>query len=375
MSRSAAAAGAALAILASAAAEPYLPLRGGPPGITDLALIYQGAAFRPVWTAERLAPYVTFVDPKDGRERWLFDGFLLLDLSDGRGHAYTTGVPEPPATKDDWARLLDAHFAPGAGIPTLDELCARAATRIGEPRRRRRVVLGLPTPLAGFSGWGEIDGRALDFAKPEDRIAACSWHLHAAVARWKALAPRRLDLAGFYWIAEAADGDREILPRVARIVHELGLSFVWIPYWKATGAGDWRALGFDAAWQQPNAFFHPDVPLTRVDEACAFARSHGMGLEMELDGRLLSAPEVFGPRFDAYLDAFARRRVARASSIAYYEGGGAFLALGEASDPGAAARSLRLRRFVAARQRRAKASGDSAARGLSSARHPAGEDR
>jgi len=56
-----------------------------------------------------------------------------------------------------------------------------------------------------------------------------------------------------------------------------------------------------SAWQQPNHFFHPELPDSRLQEACDFARQHGMGMELELDERLISRPKTFAPRFDAYL--------------------------------------------------------------------------
>ena len=52
-----------------------------------------------------------------------------------------------------------------------------------------------------------------------------------------------------------------------------------------------------------------------------------MGMEMELDERLIQKPQTFAPRFDAYLKAFDANGVKSYSAIAYYEGGGTLLHL------------------------------------------------
>jgi hypothetical protein len=345
---------AGVVVFASAA---YLPLRApAPPGLTDLVAIYQGGTQRPAWAPGQFVPYVTFRDPSSGRESWLFDGFLFIEFQDGRGHNFMPGLEGAPATQAEWSWLLDRNFEEGRGIPALDAACAEAERRLGAPKRKRRVVITLPTPIPVPGGWGTLDGRAVDLTRPEDRVAACLWHVDSAIARFKALAPSHLELAGFYWVDESGRDASPVIPEVARGIHERGTTLVWIPYWGRVPAGErWKDLGFDAAWQQPNYFFHPELPAARLDDACAFARAHGMGVMLELDGRVYSTPAVFGPRLDATFDAFSRMKVGKAASIAYYEGGGAFAALAASTDPEAHARYLRLARFVRDRQKKAGA--------------------
>jgi hypothetical protein len=341
-------------LLASAG---YLPIRApAPPKITDLVAIYQGGVQRPAWTPDQFAPYVSFRDPASGRSSWLFDGFLFVEFQDGRGHTFVPAADGAPATQADWSWLLDRNFEEGHGIPALEAACADAERRLGAPKRRRRVVITLPTPMPVQAGWGTLDGRVVDLTRPEDRIAACLAQVDGAIERFKALDPKHLELAGFYWDDEAASDESGIVSEVARRIRERGSSLIWIPYWGRVPAGErWKELGFDAAWQQPNYFFHPDLPATRLDEACAFARAHGMGVVLELDGRVYSAPAVFGPRLDTTFEAFSRMKVGTTASIAYYEGGGAFATLAASTDPEAHARYLRLARFVRDRQKRAGA--------------------
>lgn len=293
-----------------------------------MVLIYQGGTQRPAWSPEEIAPYVSAVDPRDHKEKWLFDGFLFIEYVSGKKHAFEEGLKLQPADKQDWQDLLSRNFEPGHGLAALEQTCAETEARLGRPLRPRQVVLTLPEPIEGATNWGELDGHALNFSIPADRVAACEWHIDNALKKWQQLAPKHLTLAGFYFVPErTGNSNAQFLPLISQKIHERGKLFYWIPYFSAHGAAEWKQHGFDIAWYQPNYFFHPELPETRLQLACEFARQHGMGMEMELDGRMMSKPEIFAPRFDTYLKAFETAGVKSASSMAYYEGGGALLHL------------------------------------------------
>ncbi|MCX6954892.1 MAG: DUF4855 domain-containing protein [Verrucomicrobia bacterium] len=337
-------------------AAGYLPLASArAAGIADLVLIYQGGTHRLPWTSDQLAPYVSFTDPASGREEWLFDGFLFIEFKDGRGHEFARGYKQQSARQEDWQWLLDRAFERDRAIDALDQAIARAVKRGGAPARPRSVVLTLPEPIYEQKDWGALGGRPLDFAQPDDRVAACAWYVKTALARWQALAPRHLTLAGFYWVAENAHHADEILPRIAADVHRSGQRFFWIPYWQAAGAAKWSELGFDAAYQQPNHFFNAKVADARLDAACAFARTRGLGLEFECDARAITSPDVFRPRLESYLGAFERQGVRTAAAMAYYEGGSGLLQMAQSQDPAVSALYHRVARWVATRQRQADA--------------------
>ncbi|HEV2452940.1 MAG TPA: DUF4855 domain-containing protein, partial [Verrucomicrobiae bacterium] len=74
-------------LLAVNSRADYFPLsQADPSKPTDVVLIYQGGVQRPRWTVNHFAPYVTYQDLKTGKEQWLFDGFLVIEFQDGRGH-------------------------------------------------------------------------------------------------------------------------------------------------------------------------------------------------------------------------------------------------------------------------------------------------
>jgi len=332
----------------------YLPLvQSTSPSITDLVLIYQGGTHRPDWTVSQLLPYVAYRDSLNDREQWLFDGFLFIEFRDNRGFEFAHGYKQRPARKEEWSWLLSRNFEVHHAIEALDQTCAFVTSQIGESRRKRAVVLTLPEPIVGQKDWGELDGKAMDFARPQDRIDACLWYIDKALERWNALAPKNLELAGFYWVAEYGSESNEILPRIGAAIQNKGKRFYWVPYWNAPYAGEWKLLGFDKAYQQPNHFFHPEVPDSRLDEACRYAYDHAMGLEMEFDARALTSAPVFRPRFYSYLESFKKNSVIDSSAIAYYEGGGALLTLANSRIPAERALYDTLASLIATRQQRA----------------------
>src|ERR1700722_16800237 len=248
---------------------------------TDLMLIYQGGFQRPQWTVNCFAPYVTYRDPQTGKEQWLFDGFLIIEFQDGRGHTYEKFSNLKHAQKTQWITLMQRNFAGNDGVPNLERAVEAAVGRIGEPVRRRQVVLTLPVPMPGQTNWGDLNGHELDFHNKADRLAACAWYMDTALQLWTNLAPKELDLAGFYWVAEQAGSTSEVFPDLAQMVHARGKEFFWIPsYHVNTPLGDWKSFGFDAAYLQPNFFFHPELPVSRLQHACDYARAHDMGLEI-----------------------------------------------------------------------------------------------
>lgn len=285
----------------------------------------------------------------------MFDGFLFIEFSDQRGYEYAQGYKQKPARKEEWLWLLERNFETNRALHALDQAIAAAAARIGAPRRPRQVVLTLPEPIANHKEWGELHGRTLDFTNADDRVIACEWYVQVALKKWRALAPKHLELAGFYWVAEHSGAAREVLPRVAEVLRKHNQRFFWIPYWNARGAADWRQLGFDFAYQQPNHFFHPDVPDQRLDDACALARANHMGMEMEFDGRAIHSADVFRPRLHAYLNAFDKHGVHAEAAVAYYEGGGALLRMAESDQEDVRALYHTVARWVARRQARADA--------------------
>ena len=318
--------------------------------VQDLALIYQGGSHRMDWTVDEFRPYVVH-EFTDGTKDWLFDGFLFLEFKNGSGRHYTVGYEKLNARKGEWAWLLDRIFEEGKSLSALDACITEQIAELGKPGFKHQIVLGLPEAILDQKDWGELDGRTLDFSKEEDQLAATRWYIDELMKRFKAAKYKNLELSGFYWVAETNNYCGQLTVPISEYIHSLGKLFYWIPYWQSKGAEDWKALGFDVAYQQPNHFFNHSIPDSRLDDACAFAREHGMAMEFEFDEKATADRENSShARMKAYIDHFEKNDVFNSSALAYYCGNRGVLTLHESKNPTDHALMDRLARLIQMRR-------------------------
>ena len=274
-------------------------------------------------TYQRSAPdedfYVSAFAGAPGAEcrTGLFSGVIFLGVQNAQAGKWyapwaNKSTPTRDATLEDWFTYIDTLAAVNGPFARLD----RAAARIDG--RSVDIVVMIPALMREPSGAVRIAARSVDVATDSGRAIYTSY-LDSLRAKFKRGGFSRLRLRGAYWLRESAWGDEATIARqVANVVHARGLQFFWIPYYGAGGVAEWRSLGFDAAWLQPNYFLRPELTNTRLDSALALAKSYGMGLEIEMDGRLFSQP-ASRARLADYLDAVAEDPTL---PIALYDGGG-----------------------------------------------------
>ena len=328
--------------LAPGAMYDWETLRDGEMLPSDMVLIYGGGRNRnnpAVWRKEHFADYLSYVD-EQGKEHWLFDGFLFLEIFDWdeskqQGCKFLNGMrynnhPLRAACKEDWARLIRYYFEHSSGIAALDAAACQTQSRLGDPTYKTRVVIGLPEPIRQYSEndtstryWGEVDGRRLDFGLKNDRLTACRWFIDRVREEFNKKNFRYVELAGFYWIPEKTIDTEELIRPIGDYLSSLNYSFQWIPYFKAHGFEKWRDLGFDYAYLQPNYFFNEQVDSSRLDEACRMADQHGMGMEIEFTDHVLHSYGK-GIRLHEYMEAFKSSGIWSKCRMAYYQGSRSF---------------------------------------------------
>ena len=303
--------------------------------IADLALIYYGGVHRWYYYYEDdFIPFLTWTDPDTNVEKWLFDGFLFIEFRDGMEHEFADGYGYLPARKQEWEWYLYVLFAENRGPRALDNCIASTIDRIGNPVQPRKVVITLPEPIYGQTDWGSIDGTELNFYSTNDQLAACEWYLDELEQRWNAANFKNIELVGIYWVAERSPVNGTILiPLVSQAIHNHGWKFFWIPYWNASGAGDWNSLGFDVAYQQPNYFFTTSIPKSRLNQALQFSKNNGMGMEMEWDNRVVYNTDPYRDRMEDYMDAYENSGFLDVGAQAHYLGGTGMNDIVKSTDP------------------------------------------
>lgn len=287
----------------------------------DMVLLYASGSHRHhIWSREYINPYVTYKDEL-GKEHWLFDSFLFLEIHTGNGTTFVTGVTDKPANQNEWKYLIDYYFKSQLCIGALNSSIEDAIGRLGEPSEKRKVVIAIPEPIVKQKNWGTLNKyRGLNFSNSNDRVSAVKWYIDYAREKFNEAKYKNLELAGFYWMAEEASNSRDILADVSKYLNELKYSFTWIPYNGADGAFSWKQLTFNYAFFQPNYFFSEDTPYSLLDYSCRAAKEHGMDMEIEFDERALVNRNNWGYRLDNYMKAFKEHGIWSNNSLAYYQG-------------------------------------------------------
>ena len=223
-------------------------------------------------------------------------------------------------------------FAPGAALARLDSAVGTAMTQVGPLGNPFPISVMIPYPDARVDPI-RFEGATYPVATQKGRLDLVRAYVRAVRTRFSAGAFGHLDLYGLYWLNESVERqDGDFIPAAASVVHGGGLKFLWIPYYMGNGYDSWRTLGFDEAWYQPNYFFRPEVSPLRLDSAMRAAERLGMGIELELDQRLLTNGG-YANRLTPYIVTLWLHPALRSRSIAVYDGAGALIQLSRSRDP------------------------------------------
>jgi hypothetical protein len=247
----------------------------------------------------------------------LFSGVVLLALQSHSGRWFAEWMPnagrQGVATADDWVSYLHELTSAGGALRRIDS--AAASLRLRTP-----VDISVMIPATASAEGGGPAG-----LKP-----TIATELVQLRERLRDAGLTHVRLRAAYWLEESVPPARRATVReVSSEARAAGLEFLWIPYFAAEGVAEWRSLGFDAAWLQPNFFFRPELPPSRLDSAAVRASSLGMGLELEFDHRLIDHP-AFAERLAPYL-ATVRSRATE--PLAVYDGAGTLFRLLEDDAP------------------------------------------
>lgn len=301
------------------------------PAPNHMVLIYDGGAHRSVkWDANHFAPYIS--GNINGETKWLFDGFLFLEIHDGKGRGFASGYQDKPARKQEWEQLLNGYFTQGNAIMALNEKVKEARQKKSDTNfQKKKIILIIPEPIPNQTDWGEIDGQKLVFSNQSHRLKACKWFIDKAEELFNRSNLDQLELVGFYWLAEEATNTRNLVNQVSEYLNQKKYDFYWIPYFLADGFSEWQQLGFNVPYYQPNYFFSEDVPYSRLQEACNRAKKYQMNMEVEFDDNALSKHK-WAYRLNDYLDVFEKNGIFDSLKVAYYQGGDTFYQLATSSN-------------------------------------------
>jgi len=294
-------------------------------------LLYTGGSIGRSFPPKDIVDLFATVDTSDQATGWLCEGTIVLDLQATSGRYYYPWPDKPLAKGQDWNAYLDSLFAPHGRLQSLDSAVAMIAARAGPARGGFRVALMIPYSRPGADTvW--VGRTSFVLVDPDGRRRAVEAYIDDVARRFAAARFQRLSFVGYYWLnEEIRTGDSVLVKQIADAVHSRRFKFLWIPYYTAPGASRWRTFGFDYAWLQPNYFFHPEVPLVRLDTAVSRARAWNLGIELEFNPKMFDQWQ-FADRLEPYLTVLEDAPDLRAKSVAIYEGVGALIRLARSHD-------------------------------------------
>ncbi|WP_139491012.1 DUF4855 domain-containing protein [Brevibacillus dissolubilis] len=293
--------------------------------IKNLVLAFSGGYGElGTWRKEDFMPLVGYINPEGKVMDQMFDSVLFMPY------------PNMPATRAGWEYYLDDLFQSGRQIDALNEAMKEynkaRGTLVNNPMKEK-VVLTLPYPNTNVTEFGKLeeDRDPLTFQASrvgaekayQYRTEAMEWYLNEVLKRWEAANPSYLRLEGIYWYAEliedAIPKERELMQHASQIVHEKGLHFYWIPYFGSSGVGDWKSMGFDYAFLQPNFYANQEQPIERMETTLETANKYGMGIEIEGDERMTRDAKYYRIYYNQLIAAH-RLGIDKDKIHAYYYG-------------------------------------------------------
>lgn len=285
-------------------------------GAKDVLLAYFCHENKSPITKDIFLPHVAYMQDGEIKDT-LFDGFLFLPYVAFLYDKYT----KRPLKKDKWQYYIDTQYVKDGNMDALDQAAAEVGEKLGMPDYKVKVYLSILYPVTEVREFGEVDGKNLDFSKLEDRKAGLKWLIDEQYKRFVEKNYKHLELKGYYWFTEEinyADSQLlELLHYTTDYVRDMGLITTWIPYFHASGYNDWQNLGFDVVCYQPNYAFHKEVPDSRLFNAAATAKLHGMCIELEVGGTQPWNIE----RIKKYYVAGAVTGYMKDAAHMYYQGG------------------------------------------------------
>ncbi|MEW9125259.1 MAG: DUF4855 domain-containing protein, partial [Thermotaleaceae bacterium] len=260
--------------------EKYLKI----PEIDDILLIYTGAhEDLGIWKKEDFLPLLSYIDQRGNIQDSMFDTFLFLPF------------PEVQSTEKSWNDYLQDLFKEGQQLDGLNQASQMLQQKYPHLDIKPKVLLTIPYPEPKQEAFSENVSFSAEKVGNREALAnrqkAIANYLDELLKAWEGAQLQGIELSGIYWYKETMDAtipDEERLVRYgADLVHQRGHKFYWIPYFGSRGYENWKDYGFDYVILQPNFYAKEDPPEERMDNVAALARKYHLGVELELDDKVL----------------------------------------------------------------------------------------
>ncbi|MCL6443195.1 MAG: DUF4855 domain-containing protein [Alicyclobacillus sp.] len=271
-------------------------------GARHILLVYTGDHGQlGEWSVQDFLPMLEYIDPNGSAESQMFDTLLFLPYSDAGD------------TAAGWLQYLDDLFGRDGEFAHLNSAAEEVGRQVFSAQLVK-VIFTVPYPDPGQKKFGAVSngGPNLDFSASDvgetqalqNRETAIQWYYDEFMRRWKEANYPHLKLIGVYWDKETdPSSDQALIQWVHNLASKDNLFLLWIPAYGTT-IGDWNNMGFDGAILQSNYYETENATLQRVENTVDTAEQRGLGLEIELDGRVFTNMDM-AARYRGELQSFA----------------------------------------------------------------------
>lgn len=315
---------------------PLSPTSPSSAGIQNMLLVETGAnGNQGLWPEQNFEPMVAYEDTTGKMIAPMFDTMLFLPYG------------SVPNTMTGLTKYMSDLFAPNQQLSALDAAVAASNTALSRPDYKEKVVLSIPFFRYGATDFGMVNGQDVNFAGSatdpnaiQARETAVQWYVSTLLSQWNQANFQHLQLVGLYWDEEQYDttmpGEQSFVSFASSEVHAQKLPLFWIPYYGADQTDNWKSLGFDAAWIQPNYVeLGTAADTLRISNGMETANKYGMGIEVELSGLNASNQTLYSTFLNKLdVEGFGQNQVTHA----FYDG--SKLLVTAAASPDAAERNV-----------------------------------
>ncbi|HEY3415207.1 MAG TPA: DUF4855 domain-containing protein [Armatimonadota bacterium] len=346
---------------------PYFPQGAPEMGYLRHLILLYGRDIS-IWNAERIRPYLAYMN-EDGKPLdWFFDSLLFVPMTAASGRSFGSDVnlgttmcgegdfypiPVPnPATRKDYDDLLDVYFGDGGYLDAMNAGVESLKCELPAPAHKHNAVLMTPYPGIMQPMWGRLPGsdKCLNFSTVKqgitpatmDRLAATNWFADECVARWDDARWPNVSFLGFYWPFETVYhgwevDDHLLLKEHHKHLKQLGKVMTWIPFSSTYNThllDNYQDYYFDLAFQQPNHMFYVNTPGIEGPAAVAKARNAGFEMEYYLEwGEPFAVLDERQKRFRDYLNGGAKFGFMKEAACAWYHGRNGIAQMWDHEDP------------------------------------------
>lgn len=237
----------------------------------------------------------------------MYDTFLPLTF-----HINGKQTDYGQLNKNDFEDYIGQVFAENGVIDNLN----KSAKKSG---RKRKIVFLFPWMSPTPHQFGDIDGQEIHLYEATGREAVARWYCSQVIEKMKQY--DFLELWGFYRMREDfIVAEMEVAKSEAKVIHDLGYKYLFIPYYMGQGWDKRKELGIDVTIMQPSYAFRSyldggEVNASRIYATNQLAKDNEMGVELEFRGttRLTS---------ERYITAQYMSGISHNSIVAYFLGEG-----------------------------------------------------